>query len=98
MVSIFSDLSLLWSLFNAKIFEKQLLKKLKENYLIYAATPGVLEVQSDCDVVYVWRWRVYVLIPQPHHQEVITGNFGELHKLQTLQAVFRFTHRSGFII
>lgn len=73
------------------------LKKL-QHYLIYAATPGVLQVQSNCNVVYIWSGWVYVLIPQPHHQEVITGDLGKLHQLQTLQAVFRFTHRSGFII
>lgn len=53
--------------------------KNRKKYLIYAATPGVVEVQSDCNVVYIWRGRVYVLIPQSHQQEVITGNLGELH-------------------
>lgn len=50
------------------------------NDLIYAATPGVLEVQSDCDVVYIRRRRVSVLIPQPHQQEVLTGNLFEFHE------------------
>lgn len=67
-------------------------------YLIYAATPGVLQIQSDCNVIHMWRWRVCMLIPQPHHQEVLTGNFGELHQLQTLQAVFRPTRCSGFVV
>lgn len=69
----------------------------KPNHLIYAAAPEVLQVQPDCNVVHVWRWRVCVLIPQPHHQEVITWNFCEFDQLQALQAVLRFTHCSGFI-
>lgn len=76
----------------------KLLALKQHHYLISAATPSVLEVQSNCNVVNIWSGRVYVLIPQPHHQEIITGNLGELHQLQTFQAVFRFTHCSGFII
>lgn len=67
-------------------------------YLVYAPAPGVGEVQSEGDVVHVWRRWVYVLVPQAHHQELITWHFGNLCQLQALQAVLSLTHGPGLVI
>lgn len=67
-------------------------------YLIYAATSCVLKIQSDCDVINIWRVWVCMLIPQSHQQPVFTGEAAELDSLQSCSAVFGVAHLSGVIV
>lgn len=62
------------------------------SYLVYVATPCVLHIQSDCDVVNIWGVWVRVLVPQSHQQPVFTGKVVELDSLQRCCAAFGVAH------
>ncbi len=49
-----------------------------------ARAAGVCEVHSNGDVVYVWRWRVSVMVTDAHHEEIIAWYFGDLQQFKTL--------------
>lgn len=61
-------------------------------YLVYAATSCILQLQSDCNVINIWRVWVCMLVPQSQQQPVITGDVAELDSLQTCAAAFGVAH------